>query len=84
MHINLCLIVCSFNQVVHALQDVMVTIGICLKQIYPKLCYNWQLSANGEKDREKYKNECMQSIKGRSPSVVAIIIKIYIPLKVKE
>lgn len=37
MHINLCLIVCSVNQVVHALQDVMVTIGICLKQIYPNL-----------------------------------------------
>lgn len=37
MHINLCLIVCSINQVVHALQDVMVTIGICLKQIYPNL-----------------------------------------------
>lgn len=28
---------CSVNQVVHALQDVMFTIGICLKQIYPNL-----------------------------------------------
>lgn len=37
LHTNLCLIVCFVCQVVHALQDVMVTFGICLKQIYPNL-----------------------------------------------